>query len=140
MFEGSSVDAVIWLQVEVKLGIFSACLPILPPLLRRVAKSVRLPSYISHMSSSIHSRFSKVGGSIPTGGHTAIASQASTAANTSVVNEVSPAGGAHTSRKKRETKEWHSVVMTDLSTNGRDEDSQSAETLVHEKRSPSVSV
>lgn len=132
---GSAVYAIIWLQVETKIGILSACLPVLPPLCRRVGKSIHISSYFSHMHTSLHSRFSKLRGSTPA------TSQAGTAASNTHLVDTETVGGSHSSRRKKGSKGWYSVAMSALSSSGRDEDSHSTETLVHqEKRSPSVSV
>ena len=134
---GSSTYAVIWLQVETKLGIVSACLPILPPLLRRISKTVTIPSFISSMHTSLHSRFTRFSAA-STAGNPSTKAHAAMPGQSGVVSEVETVGSS--SNPKNEKKDWHSVAMSNLSTSGKTEASQSGESLIQEQETPSSAV
>lgn len=113
-----------------------ACLPILPPLIRRLNRSFGVPSFISSTNASVHSIFSKFSVSSATGHSTA---NSNTAATASVITERDPTGvntqQSNLSNSKKDTKEWYPVGLSNLDANGRDEEgSQSSETLIHEKK------
>ena len=135
MYEGSATGATIWLQVETKIGIVSACLPILPPLFRHISKSIKVPTFISQIHTSVHSRFTRLSEPASTG-KTPPESHATATRAGGIVTEVDPAAGGYV--QKEDKKDWNSVAMRNLSTSGKTASSEVS--LVQEQERPGDSV
>ena len=56
------MPAIVWLQVETKIGIVGACLPMMPPLIRLLRETLGMPSFMRRIDELIRSWFTRTSG------------------------------------------------------------------------------